>query len=69
MTDYMGVYSMNSNSLIRTSSLPNSVVADQSSSLQFTTTFTDESLACVKADVTPTYSKGMIQFPILYYKG
>ena len=54
MTGTMEVYAANNNSLIRTSSLSDPVIANQSGSVQFATTFTDESLNSVRTEATFT---------------
>jgi len=59
MTGTMEVYAANNNSLIRTSSLSDPVIANQSGSVQFATTFTDESLDSVRTEATFTGPSGM----------
>ncbi|MGB7883558.1 MAG: hypothetical protein WBL44_12580 [Nitrososphaeraceae archaeon] len=59
MTGTMEVYAANNNSLIRTSSLSDPVIANQSGSVQFATTFTDESLNSVRTEATFTGPSGI----------
>lgn len=54
MSGIMEVFAANNNSLIRTSSLSDPVIANQSGSLEFATTFTDENLDAVRAEATFT---------------
>lgn len=59
MSGTMEVYAANNNSLIRTSSLSDPVIANQSGSVQFATTFTDERLDNVRTEATFTGPSGM----------
>ncbi|MGC1132597.1 MAG: hypothetical protein WA941_07230 [Nitrososphaeraceae archaeon] len=59
MSGSMEVYATHNNSLIRTSSLSDPVIANQSGSVQFATTFTDESLDGVRTEATFTGPSGM----------
>ena len=59
MSGSMKVYAANNNSLIRISSLSDPVIANQSGSIQFATTFTDESIEAVKAEATITDPNGI----------
>jgi hypothetical protein len=54
----MKVYAANNNSLIRISSLSDPVIANQSGSIQFATTLTDESIEAVKAEAAITDPNG-----------
>ncbi|MGH9926049.1 MAG: hypothetical protein ACRD5B_11810 [Nitrososphaeraceae archaeon] len=54
MSGIMEVFAANNNSLIRTSSLSDPVIANQSGSLEFATTFTDENLDAVRTEATFT---------------
>jgi hypothetical protein len=58
MSGSMKVYAANNNSLIRISSLSDPVIANQSGSIQFATTLTDESIEAVKAEATITDPNG-----------
>lgn len=52
MSGIMEVFAANNNSLIRTSSLSDPVIANQSGSLEFATTFIDENIDAVRAEAT-----------------
>ncbi len=59
MSGSMKVYAANNNSLIRISSLSDPVIANQSGSIQFLATLTDESLEGARAEVTITDPNGI----------
>ncbi|MGH9965509.1 MAG: hypothetical protein ACRD5E_11870 [Nitrososphaeraceae archaeon] len=54
MSGIMEVFAAYNNSLIRTSSLSDPVIANQSGSFEFATTFVDENVNAVRAEVTFT---------------
>ena len=58
MSGSMEVYATHNNSLIRTSSLSDPVLANQSGTLQFATTFIDDDLENARAETVLTDSNG-----------